>query len=172
MVCGKGNNGGDGFVVARRALLAGRAVKTVALARAEDLRGDAKLYHDVLVRLGGAITHAPDESMATAAVGALADCAVLVDAILGTGFSGEVRGVPRAAIAAWPAQWTVALDVPSGIDADTGARGGVCVRADVTVTFQAAKLGFRNPAAQAWLGRVRVADIGIPPCCFEEAPAC
>lgn len=172
VVCGKGNNGGDGFVVARRALLTGFSTRTVVLARAEDLRGDAKLQHDVLVRLGGEIVYATTEAAAARTVRGLGECAVLVDAILGTGFSGEVRGVPRAAIEAWPKAWTVAVDLPSGLDADTGVAGGACVRADVTVTFQAAKLGFRNASARRWLGRVRVADIGIPECCFAEGVPC
>ena len=104
VVCGKGNNGGDGFVVARRALLAGRAVKTVVLAGPDDLRGDAKLFHDVLVRLGGEVNYIATEEDAAQAVKGLGDCAVLVDAILGTGYTGEVRGVPRAlaAISAAP----------------------------------------------------------------------
>lgn len=166
VVCGKGNNGGDGYVVARHALLAGHAVRVVVLANAGELKDDAKLYHDVYTRLGGSVVYAPGEAEAGAAVAALGDCAILVDAILGTGFAGEVRGAARAAIEAWPRVWTVAVDLPSGMNADTGAPGGACIRADVTVTFQAAKLGFRAAAARPWLGRVRAADIGIPARCF------
>lgn len=166
IVCGKGNNGGDGYVAALLAREAGLATQVVSLARAEDLRGDAKVYHDAFRRLGGEVRYAVEDDEARDAVAGLKNCTVLIDAILGTGFSGEVRGVARAAIEAWPQVWTVAVDLPSGLDADTGAIGGACVRADVTVTFQAAKLGFRAPGARPWLGRVRVADIGIPARCF------
>lgn len=167
IVCGKGNNGGDGFVVALLAHEAGLSPRVVVLAGPEDLRGDAKIFHDAYVRLGGNLTYATGESAASDAVSKLAGCAVLVDAILGTGFSGALRGVARAAILAWPTGRCISLDVPSGLNADTGEVGDACIRADLTVTFQAAKLGFKNPSASAWLGKVRVADIGIPACCFE-----
>lgn len=162
IVCGKGNNGGDGFVVAVRALARGQEPRVVVLAGPDTLRGDAKLYHDVFVKMGGKPNYATTESAAASAVQDLADCPVLVDAMLGTGFAGAVRGAILAAITHWPKAWTVAVDVPSGLDADTGEALGPCIRADVTVTFQAPKLGFREPGAKGWLGRVRVADIGIP----------
>jgi len=167
IVCGKGNNGGDGFVVGLLAHAAGLNTRVVVLAAADDLRGDAKTFHDAYVKLGGAITHATTEDDATRAVADLAGSATLVDAILGTGFAGEVRGLAHAAITAWPVGRTVAVDLPSGLDADTGQARGACIRAEVTVTFQAAKAGFRAPEALRWLGRVRVADIGIPDTCFR-----
>lgn len=167
IVCGKGNNGGDGFVVGLLAHAAGIRTQVVALAAAHDLHGDAKTFHDAYVQLGGAIIHAATEDDATRAVANLAGRSALVDAILGTGFNGEVRGPARAAITAWPAGWTIAVDVPSGLDADTGQVGGACIRATVTITFQAAKLGFRAPEAQPWLGQLHVADIGIPGVCFQ-----
>lgn len=169
IVCGKGNNGGDGFVVGMLALHAGRTVRLVLLGSSADLKGDARLYHDAFVRSGGGVQEAATEAEASQAVAALSGCAVLVDAILGTGFTGAVRGVPAAAIATWPSLPTVAVDVPSGMNADTGAVSGACIRADVTVTFQAAKFGFRVAGAGDWLGRVRVADIGIPAQCFGAA---
>lgn len=167
VVCGKGNNGGDGYVAAVAAQSGGRPVRVVALAAAGELRGDARLYHDVYVRLGGSVEYAVNEHAAAEAVAALAGCDVLVDAILGTGFSGAPRGAVRAAIEAWPKAYTVAVDVPSGLDALTGATAGPCIRADITITFQAAKSGFTNPAAAEFLGELRVADIGIPECCFD-----
>jgi len=84
-----------------------------------------------------------------------------------------VRGAMRTAIEAWPGrrdgeQRTVAVDLPSGLHADTGEVCGCCVRADVTVTFQFAKRGFENPAARGYLGRLVVADIGIPEVCADD----
>ena len=99
----------------------------------------------------------------------LADCAVLVDALLGTGVKGNVRGPIRAAMDTWPSDIpTLAIDLPSGMNADTGEACGACLRATKTVTFQYAKQGFTNPDAQHWLGEVIVADIGIPEICADD----
>lgn len=169
VVCGKGNNGGDGFVVARLALLAGFETRVVLVAEPRSVRGDAAVFMNVYRRLGGMMTFAPEEEGAAQALRDLANCAVLVDALLGTGTKGRVTGPIRAAIEAWPKVRTIAVDLPSGLDADTGEICGCCVRADVTVTFQFAKRGFENDAARPWLGRVVVADIGIPAICADDA---
>ncbi|MFP4501478.1 MAG: NAD(P)H-hydrate epimerase [Candidatus Hydrogenedentota bacterium] len=168
VVCGKGNNGGDGLVVAHLALLAGLETRVLLLAEEGELTGDPAIYLRVYKQLGGRVDTATEEDAVRRGVEGLADCHTLVDAVFGTGISGEVRGPKRAAIEAWPAVRTVAVDVPSGLDADTGTPCGVAVHAAVTVTFQFAKRGFENPAAADYLGRLVVADIGIPPSC---APA-
>jgi NAD(P)H-hydrate epimerase len=169
VVCGKGNNGGDGFVVARLAMLAGFDTRVVLIADPAAIQGDALTFMRVYERLGGSMHSVQDETTVIEAVRGLADCAVLVDALLGTGISGEVRGAMRAAIEAWPNVRTVAVDLPSGLNADTGEPCGCCVRADVTVTFQFAKRGFENPASRAYVGRLIVADIGIPEICADDA---
>ena len=174
VVCGKGNNGGDGFVVGRLALLAGYETRVVLLAAPEEIRGDAATFLRAYRRLGGRLDVAAAEQDAARAVAGLADCAALVDAILGTGISGEVRGVTRAAIEAWPdGPATIAVDLPSGLDADTGEPcgcciRGCCIRAHTTVTFQFAKRGFDNPASKPYVGRLVVADIGIPEVCADD----
>ncbi len=109
-----------------------------------------------------------EEGLVREHVESMQDCTFLVDALLGTGFRGEPHGPVRAALESWPDVETVAVDVPSGLDADTGEAAGPCIRAKVTVTFQFAKRGFENPAAQAYLGRVVVADIGIPAACADD----
>ena len=169
IICGKGNNGGDGYVVARVALLAGMQPRVVLVAEQDQITGDAKTFLEIYRRLGGKLIIASDENQATKAVQGLADCAVLVDALLGTGVKGEVHGPIRAAIEAWPDIPTIAVDLPSGMNADTGEICGCCVRANTTVTFQFAKQGFNNPDAQAWLGDVIVADIGIPESCADDS---
>jgi len=169
IVCGKGNNGGDGYVVARLALLAGFETRVVLVADPAAIAGDAATFRRAYRRLGGVVTVAADEALARKAVAALADCAVLVDALLGTGVRGEVTGPVRAAIESWPSVPTIAVDLPSGLDADTGAIGGCCVKAQVTVTFQFAKQGFLSETAQPYLGQVIVADIGIPEICADGA---
>lgn len=168
IVCGKGNNGGDGFVVARLALLAGYQTRLVLLADPKTITGDPAVFMNAYRRIGGTIETALDEKAAAAAVAGLGDCTVLVDALLGTGVQGEVRGPIRAAIEAWPKVYTVAVDLPSGLDTDTGKPCGCCIRADVTVTFQFPKKGFEHPAARNYVGRLVVADIGIPEVCADD----
>ena len=169
VVCGKGNNGGDGFVVARLALAAGLDTRLVLVADPDAIRGDAAIFMQAYQRLGGTITSVEEPDAVGEAVGNLGDCPVLVDALLGTGISGDVRGPMRAAIEAWPTgPKTIAVDLPSGLNADTGDVCGCCITADMTVTFQFAKRGFENPAAAAFLGRLVVADIGIPEVCADD----
>ena len=168
IVCGKGNNGGDGFVVARLALAAGQDVRLVLLTERAAIKGDAATFMHVFERLGGRIVEAPDAGTAAVEVGRLKDCKTLVDAMLGTGATGAIREPMHSAIRAWPHVFTVAVDIPSGLNGDTGTPGDPCLKADVTVTLHAAKAGFTKPTAQAYLGKLVVADIGIPPVCEDD----
>jgi ADP-dependent NAD(P)H-hydrate dehydratase / NAD(P)H-hydrate epimerase len=154
VVCGKGNNGGDGFVLARVLHRRGREVSVAVLAEAEQYRGEARTN---LERL----PVQPRRFDAQALDGA----AVIVDAILGTGFSGEVREPYAGAIEAINASHalTVACDVPSGVDASTGEVAGRAVRAALTVTFHAAKPGLWISPGKSHAGSVHVVDIGIAP---------
>jgi len=157
VVCGKGNNGGDGFVAARLLRAAGRAVRVLLLAAPGELRGDAA---ENLRRLeeGGPPAHEPF------APGALDGAAVVVDAILGTGSSGAPHGASAEAIAAMDACGApvVAADVPSGVDATTGEVAGVAVRAAATATFAAAKPGLWIHPGKEHAGRVVVVDLAMP----------
>jgi hydroxyethylthiazole kinase-like uncharacterized protein yjeF len=155
VVCGKGNNGGDGYVAARLLREAGRAVAVLALAPLEELRGDARANAERL----------PGEPPQPFTALALDRAAVVVDAILGTGFTGEPRGSALEAIEAINAAdvAVVAADVPSGIDASTGAAARAAVWATATATFAAAKPGLWINPGKAHAGRVEVVDIGIPP---------
>jgi NAD(P)H-hydrate epimerase len=155
VVCGKGNNGGDGYVVARLLREAGRTVRVLAIAPVDELEGDARTNAE---RLPGD----PPEPFSAAA---LEPAALAVDAILGTGFSGAPRGPAAEAIDALNA-WggaVVACDVPSGVDASTGEVQGAAVQALATATFGAAKPGLWVNPGKAHAGAVRVVDIGIPP---------
>jgi len=153
VVCGKGNNGGDGFVIARVLRDGGREVRTLLAGDADGVKGDAA---EALRRLGE--TPAPFEA------GALAGAAVIVDALLGTGSSGAPRGVIAEAIEAshHAGAPVVAVDVPSGVDASTGEVGEPAIRADLTVTFHAAKPGLWISPGRDHAGETRVVDIGIP----------
>lgn len=154
VVCGKGNNGGDGLVAARLLRDNGRDVRVLLTGAAEDLRGDAAVN---LERLPG---DAPEPFAAGALVGA----AAIVDALLGTGFAGEPREPIRGAIEAINATdaVVVAADVPSGVDASTGVVAGAAVRARATATFHAAKPGLWITPGKTHAGEVRVIEIGIP----------
>ncbi len=159
VVCGKGNNGGDGLVAARlmRLNAPDRDVRVLLLGDPGELRGDARAN---LERLPGA---APE----TFAGERLRGVAVIVDALLGTGFSGEPRDPARSGIAAINAAraagaQVVACDVPSGVDASTGEVLGEAVRAEQTVTFNAAKPGLWIRPGKQLAGEVTVIDIGIP----------
>jgi NAD(P)H-hydrate epimerase len=157
IVCGKGNNGGDGLVCARLLRRLGREARVLLLGTPDELRGDARTNYE---RLEGD----PPEPFDGAA---FHRAAAVVDAILGTGFSGEPRDPAAAAIHAIGAvsddRVVVACDVPSGVDASTGEVHGVAVRADATVTFHAAKPGLWIAPGKTCAGQVEVVDIGIPP---------
>ncbi|HTX12500.1 MAG TPA: NAD(P)H-hydrate dehydratase [Solirubrobacteraceae bacterium] len=160
VVCGKGNNGGDGFVAARVLRERGRDVSVLSLSDPGELRGDAATS---LERL-------PGPRVQEFAADALTGAAAIVDAILGTGFSGEPREPAAGAIEAINAAGggagsgavVIACDVPSGVDGSTGAVAGVAVRARATVTFHAAKPGLWIAPGKGHVGEVRVIDIGIP----------
>jgi NAD(P)H-hydrate epimerase len=160
VVCGKGNNGGDGLVVARLLREAGRGVTVVCVAPPGDFAGDARVNLERLP--GGApLDLAEDGERAEAA---LVGAAIVVDALLGTGFQGEPRGAVATAIEAMNdvVAPVVSVDLPSGVDASTGVASGAAVRAETTVTFHAGKPGLWIHPGKAHAGRVERIDIGIP----------
>ena len=155
VVCGKGNNGGDGFVCARLLRQQGREVHVLLLGSPDELQGDAARNHE---RLPGEPVRPFEASRLTGSV-------AIVDAILGTGFSGEAREPAASAINAInavPDARVIACDVPSGVDASTGEVHGPAVRAAATVTFAAGKPGLWIAPGKSHAGTVSVIDIGIP----------
>lgn len=163
VVCGKGNNGGDGLCAARHLANAGLRVRVYLLARDQDLQGDAatnlRALRSAEVEVDN-VVGAVDT--AVRAVGHSAD--VVVDAIFGTGFRGPAVGLAARAIEAVNDSRVpvVAVDVPSGLDADTGRVEGPCVRAHVTVTMGLPKVGLLVYPGAAYSGEIVVADLGIP----------
>lgn len=153
VVCGPGNNGGDGFVAARLLHEAGREVTVMAVVEADAYSGDARAN---LERLPVALGAFEPEGLAGAAVA--------IDALLGTGVRGAPRPPADAAVAALNAHPApvIAADVPSGVDASTGEVAGDAVRAAATATFAAGKPGLWVQPGKAHAGRVEVIDIGIP----------
>ena len=163
IVAGRGNNGGDGFVIARHLANRGHRVETLILGKPERFRGpgDAGLNFGIVERMG--LTVVPISEPAELA-DRLRDSDLIVDAILGTGLSGEVRGLAAGAIHAinQAGRPVFAVDTPSGLDCDTGKPLGAAVRAAATATFAAMKIGFTKPEAEAYTGPVDVVDIGTP----------
>ena len=167
IVCGKGNNAGDGFVIARHLVNLGHEVWLLLACNPVEFRGDAAINWKVVEKIG-----IPATVLATVARDegerALAGADWIVDALLGTGAMGAPRGVIATAIEAVNAVASrdhvgvFAIDLPSGLDCDTGQAPGACIRANMTGTFVARKVGFDRPEAAAYLGDVQVLDIGAP----------
>lgn len=167
IACGRGNNAGDGFVMARHLENLGHDVRLLLACRPADLRGDAATNAAVAARAGIPMVDLVDGDVA-AWMDAVAAADWIVDALLGTGASGPPRGVLAVAIRALNeareagGRRVLAVDLPSGLDCDTGEAPGDCVRADVTATFVATKLGFGRPGAAAFTGTIEIVDIGVP----------
>ncbi len=157
VVCGKGNNGGDGLVAARHLADTGHEVEAVLLWPRGELSPDASAN---LARFEGRVLEVGPGDLA----GVLAGSGVIVDAIFGTGFSGAPRAPADGAIEAINRceVGVVAADIPSGVDASSGEVAGAAVQAEITVSFHAAKLGHWIAPGRAYTGDLRVAEIGIP----------
>ena len=164
IVCGKGNNGGDGFVVARHLAYEGVDVGVALLCEPQEVRGDAVVNLNIVRNMALPLTVATHESAVQEVLSRASAQTVLVDAVLGTGLTGEVRGRSREAIELMNASEAsiFAIDIPSGLDADTGRPLGCAVRATATATFGMPKLAFAAPGASDYTGDVEVIDIGWP----------
>jgi NAD(P)H-hydrate epimerase len=186
IICGRGNNGGDGFVIARHLDNAGVRVDVFLACDPQKLTGDAVVNHRIIERMGIAWWPFDTAEQIAAHQTRLCSESVIIDAVLGTGFSGQVRppldlviqavnlarenGPERATPRNAPPR-IIAIDVPSGLDCDTGLPSNATVRADETITFVACKSGFRAPGASEFLGSVHVADIGAPRRLVEDVSA-
>jgi NAD(P)H-hydrate epimerase len=172
VICGAGNNGGDGGVVARHLDAWGFNVKVIWFARSEQLHGDAAVQWSILEKSSieqfawfDSEAAQSDLELHRLAV-TIANADWLVDGLLGTGLSRSVEGPMRILIDLMNSSGKpiLALDVPSGLDADTGYPLGVAIHATVTATFVAAKLGFSATGATDYTGEVAIIDIGLPRC--------
>jgi NAD(P)H-hydrate epimerase len=164
IVCGSGNNAGDGFAMARHLTIAGARVRVLALTPMEVLKGDAL----VMARITRAM-EVPIEDAGESAIAALARAisprpSLIIDAIFGTGLSRVVDGMAADVINAINASNipVLAIDVPSGLNADTGVPMGVAIRATATVTMAGLKPGLVRLEAQEFVGDLSVVDIGVP----------
>ncbi len=168
IVCGKGNNGGDGFVVARLLHQAGVPVHVFSTAPTEAFSGDAAHHLRLLSEAGVAVQHAAADTLHRA----LKSVDLIIDAIHGTGLAGAARADSAAAIEAINGAGPpiVAVDIPSGVEADTGAVHGACVEAAMTVTFGLPKIGQLMFPGRSRCGDLHLVDIGFPPEAIAASP--
>jgi NAD(P)H-hydrate epimerase len=162
--CGKGNNGGDGFVIARHLDLRGFDTRVLLFGDPAELSGDAAANYMTIEAAKLPIFHCPKRDHEQWLDKHLAGADWIVDALLGTGSRGEPRTPVDLALRAMNASNAkkLAVDLPSGLDCDTGECAAPTFRADHTCTFVAPKIGFLQPKAKALLGVVHVLDIGAP----------
>ncbi len=163
ILCGRGNNGGDGFVVARHLINNGIEVGVYVVGAISKIKGDAGVNLRILRRMGVSIERVTGKSLPELRR-RLKSAGLIVDALLGTGLSGEVTDLFRDVIALINGSGhpVLAVDIPSGLDGVTGKPLGIAVVANATVTFQLPKKAFENPLARNFTGRLTIADIGIP----------
>lgn len=166
VVCGAGNNGGDGFVAARHLLNKGVAVTVFFIGSPDNLKQDAAVNYKILRKFNCHLRQIRrvDKVFSTA----LKRFSVIVDAVFGVGLNRPVNEPFQSVIEAINAGGAkiVAVDIPSGLDGDTGEIMGACVKADVTVTFSCAKKGMFLGQGPKHCGKIVVADIGIPLCTY------
>jgi NAD(P)H-hydrate epimerase len=165
VVCaGRGNNGGDGFVIARHLENHGYDVRVLLFADSQKLEGDAATNFHILKAAGTPVFEYHTATKLDTWAADIRQSAWIVDALLGTGMQGTVRE-PTATVlhhindSGVP---VLAVDLPSGLDCDTGQPLGVCVRAKHTATFVSRKIGFDAPGADQFTGEIQVVDIGVP----------
>ena len=163
VICGKGNNGGDGFVVARHLLLRNCTVQVFLMGKTSDLKGSSKINGDILQHLGVSITEIETTAKLSESIN---DSTSVVDALFGTGLKNDSSGLAADVISLInlsPRNYrVVSLEIPSGINPDTGAVMGSAVKADLTVTFCLPKNGMLISPGIDHCGKIFVKDIGVP----------
>src|SRR5579864_7667769 len=164
VLCGRGSNGGDGFVVARTLLQRGVDVSVFLIGRVADVRGDARTNLEILGRLGHTVVEIADGQAWELHFSEVGDCALIVDAIFGTGLNAPVQGLIESVITDVNASGipVVSIDLPSGLSADSCDPIGESIEAGTTVTLAAPKLPLVLPPAETRAGDIVIADIGIP----------
>jgi ADP-dependent NAD(P)H-hydrate dehydratase / NAD(P)H-hydrate epimerase len=164
IICGKGNNGGDGFVVARTLHQRGVSLSVFLVGQVSEVRGDARINLEILGRIGITVVEIADEGQWELHMSQVSSCDLIIDAMFGTGLKAALSGVYETIVAdvnelGIP---VVSIDLPSGMSADTADLIGDAIEASVTVTLGAPKLPLILPPAERQSGEVVIADIGIP----------
>lgn len=162
LFCGKGNNGGDGFAAARHLLASGIKPDIFLAGEARDVKKEARINLEILLRLRQKIIEAREDNLCFIK-NKISGYGLIIDALLGVGLEGEVRGVVRDLIGIVNSSRArvLSVDIPSGLDADSGRVLGCCVKADRTVTFVARKRGMLIADGPKYCGRIVVKNIGL-----------
>ena len=170
VLCGRGNNGGDGFVVARTLVQRGVDVGVFLLGSVSEISGDARINLEVLGRIGLTVVEITTAQEWELHFTEISECDLVVDAILGTGFRGQLSGLLETVVADVNALGVpiVSIDLPTGVSADTHVVDGTAIDASMTVTLGAPKIPLVFPPADSHGGDLVIADIGIPYPVFEE----
>src|SRR5947207_1740462 len=170
VLCGRGNNGGDGFVVARTLAQRGGDVSVFLLGQVADVRGDARINLEILGRLGLTVVEVADSQAWELHFSEVSDCTLIVDAIFGTGLNAPVTGLIESVVADVNASGipVVSIDLPSGLSADSPDPIGPSIEAALTITLGAPKLPLVLPPGETRAGDIVIADIGIPGEVFES----
>jgi hydroxyethylthiazole kinase-like uncharacterized protein yjeF len=165
--CGTGNNGGDGYVIARHLLSSGFKVAVIIVGDRNRIKGDAKINLDILEGLGQPVEQLSlnDSDMEGKVKAFAADADMVVDGIFGTGLKGQLSDEYKHLIESINAQNrpTLAVDISSGLDCDSGRPLGAAIKATYTVTFAAVKTGFTSGGGVDYTGEIYVASIGVEP---------
>lgn len=170
IVIGKGNNGGDGLVVARKLLDLGASVEVHALCSSKEFSAETRQQADILGKLGFTIQHCTKPKGVQALAQALADAEIIIDGLFGTGFRGAARDLAAEAIELinLSSAFVCAIDIPSGVEADTGHVLGPAIYADLTVTFELPKLGLLLYPGRQYVGELAVKPIGYPRALLDQ----
>lgn len=165
LLCGTGNNGGDGFAIARLLHINGYDVSVYCFGDYNKIAGDAKVNFDILKRLNINVKNDLEKFISE-----IENCDLIIDAIFGTGFKGEISGKYKEAIENVNnrGKHVISVDIPSGIESDTGKASNVHVMADITVTFGCIKYGHILNEGRNCCGKVYVENISIPGSCIED----
>ena len=166
ILAGRGNNGGDAFVAARHLAIRGYMSEVILIGNRNELQGDAATNLNILQAMGfyiRSLDGTPGEILRELAP-TFCGADLVIDGLLGTGTRGEIREPLAAVISAINATKSpvIAIDIPSGLDCDTGRPLGPTIRATKTVTMAAVKTGFQDPESRQYTGEVILADIGVP----------
>jgi hydroxyethylthiazole kinase-like uncharacterized protein yjeF len=164
VLCGRGNNGGDGFVVARTLLQRGVETHVFLLGSVAEVRGDARTNLEVLGRIGLTVVEITDAQEWELHFSEIGECDLIVDAVLGTGFNGQLTGLLETVVADVNGMGVpvISIDLPTGVSADTPELHGEAIEASMTVTLAAPKVPLVFPPADSHAGDLVIADIGIP----------
>jgi len=161
--CGKGNNGGDGFVCARHLLAAGFRPDIFLATEIDQIKNEARINLDILLKLKQKVIEVNEKNL-NIVKDKILKYDLIVDSLFGVGLKGEVRGVYRDLIEMINSSnaYILSIDIPSGLDANTGEILGCCIKADKTVTFVAKKRGMILGEGKRFCGKIVARDLGIP----------